>query len=237
LGIVVFIILLIGGASAYQMYRQERISYVPNTSYKELVEQYFYSLDLNFNAALEAYDQENIGEAVFYARKALILSSSHRKSRELLSHLEADIPGASLGIPFTIPGDLLFWLLILTVNISAVMVGLLLRNRRLKEAFALILMISVILSGFYLYANIQGGITRAVAKNSIELFKIPQDQGSKWASLPAGTSFFVLGSQNGFYLIETEYQKKGWVKSEEASLYSGQSRYSGQSGSTGGDYE
>ena len=78
----------------------------------------------------------------------------------------------------------------------------------------------LILTIFFGYTLLVLNSDRGVALNSVILQRIPQEDASSWGTLEAGISFSILGEQNGFFLIETAFQKKGWVRRQEVGQYS-----------------
>lgn len=183
--------------------------------FSELSDQYPLNPGLYYNAALAAYRSGDIGNSVFYIRKAIGIKTLDQNYRYFLERVE-DLQGLQYQIdqPFFTHPDHYFFLVIGAVSLFALSFIFLLfrRNNRITIIVILCLFlvaVSVIGMGYTVFKrSISTGV---VASDDTIVYKIPSVDGAPWFELRSGTSLQLIDESGDFLLIETGYHTKGWV--------------------------
>ncbi len=175
-----------------------------------------------FNLALSHYKADKHVEALHALRGAVYYDPMNQEYRRLLSEVEMELGlGRQISPALPLHPDLFFILLIIFVNLSLIFGGILLVRK--KSGIVIILVMSIfftVLSGSgLLYTLISRDVKAGIiGVRGTEIKKVPREVSVMWMPLSPGISVKVLGSSNGYLLIETENRLKGWT-SEDSILF------------------
>jgi len=177
---------------------------------------------LSYALALSAYQLEDYGEAMHFARKAVRLDPMSREYRSFMdwlnTKLELDQPVDPAVI---IHPDIFFYGMIafLSAGFLAAAVYLM----RQKPLYIVACMLGVLLSaascGALVQTAVKYGKTAAIVYGApAEIRKIPNGGANVWLELPEGFSLRLLDSSGDFYLVRTGYGLTGWVEQNDLLL-------------------
>jgi hypothetical protein len=180
--------------------------------------------ELLYNLSMCSFQRGDHAEAVWYARESVSLAPMGKEYRKLLAWYEDSLSLDQQGeTPPAIHPDLIFFLLLVFVSLGSI-IGIV--NLAKGRGFLLILLI---LS--FALAGISGGILYGVGsawarevgivKQVVMLKRIPKETAGPWIDLPEGMAVHIEEETESYFLIETGFGIRGWVKKEDLLLAGG----------------
>jgi len=173
---------------------------------------------LLYNLAVVSHYSEQHGYAIHYLRRSLRLAPADQQARDALQLLEDGYGLAGqVTAPFPVHPDSAFVLLLILANATLVMGALVLRTKRVQFVISLVLLAIVTMGCLAFFLGRLLGESRSVGVvlgEQGELYRVPEEDSKSWFELPAGTSLWIRGRVERYYLVETPSQIEGWVRQD-----------------------
>ncbi|MBN2738248.1 MAG: tetratricopeptide repeat protein [Spirochaetales bacterium] len=173
------------------------------------------SKSLKLNTALAFYQAKQLGKAIGYLHRVLKTDPLDYRAFGYLAMWENNFKFFAMKkkIPL-INMDILFWFLIVVINVIFVFAGIYYLKH---QGIWLILLITSIT--VFLIIAVVFGITLSQTWEELavltvkegDLKRIPVKEASSWVTLREGTVFKVLGKEQELVLVETDLGLKGWI--------------------------
>jgi len=177
---------------------------------------------LLFNRGIINYRLGRYGEAIADLRKAILYEPSNMELREYLDWMEEKLSlEAQAKLPSFIHPDIFFIITVVSWNLLCLTFTVFL-YRKTAMIFILTVLLSVMFAisgGGLIYTALERGQEKGVVREKKKIKKIPEETSSAWFALQEGTTVRIISSSYDFYLAETAYGVKGWIKKPVIILY------------------
>jgi tetratricopeptide (TPR) repeat protein len=171
---------------------------------------------LLYNLGVVSHYLGQPGYTVHYLRRSLRLAPADGQARSALQALERhyNLVG-QVAAPFPVHPDVAYLFLLIFANMVFIMGAFAVRTKKVRFLISLVLVAIVALGWlafFLVRISLESRSVGVVVSEGGELFRVPEADSKSWFELPEGTSLFVTGGRQEYYLVETPSQIKGWVR-------------------------